>query len=187
MKNKALVSSQDLEDLSSTADKQWFVIYTKPRREAIAQVNLERQGYVTYFPRVAITKRRGGELTTVVEPFFPRYIFIHLDPQRDNWAPIRFTRGVSGLVRFNGQPKAVDLCLINALKANENSEQLQALSPSAWHKGEVVEIERGPFSGYRCIFQHQRSSDRVSVLLNIVGQPTNTILDRGDLQVPRQF
>jgi len=39
-----------------------------------------------------------------VEPLFPRYLFIRVDPARCSTAPVRSTRGVSGLVRHCGLP-----------------------------------------------------------------------------------
>jgi len=163
----------------------WFVVYTKPRQELVALENLARQHFEAYCPNVAITRRRKSQLVSLIEPFFPRYIFLRFNLQSDNWAPVRCTRGVSGLVRFGGVPRQVPSRLIHALKANENAQQLQRSNPKSWKPGEVVEIEQGPFAGYRCIFQAERSTDRVSVLMDIVGKQTRATLLRQDLQVPQ--
>ncbi len=40
--------------------KFWYLIYSKPKDEKVAQENLERQGYETYLPLIlGRTKRRG--------------------------------------------------------------------------------------------------------------------------------
>ncbi|MEQ8952588.1 MAG: transcription/translation regulatory transformer protein RfaH [Gammaproteobacteria bacterium] len=169
----------------AVTDAEWYVLYTKPRQEHIAELNLQRQGYRVYFPRCEVIKRRKRLLTGLIEPFFPRYLFINLDKTRDNWAPIRSTRGVCGIVRFEGVPKPVPTPLIDALKSNENPQQLQTLSRQTWSRGEEVEIEQGPFAGYSCIFQESRGIDRVVVLLNIVGKPTRATLLKNDLQAPQ--
>lgn len=163
----------------------WFVVYTKPRQEQVALENLARQNFEAYCPSIALTKRRKTQLVSLIEPFFPRYIFLRFNLKSDNWAPVRSTRGVSGLVRFGGVPREVPEQLIRALKANENTEQLQRITPKTWKPGDVVEIEQGPFAGYRCIFQAERSTDRVAVLLNIVGKQTRAMLLKQDLQVPQ--
>jgi transcriptional antiterminator RfaH len=165
-------------------NKKWYVIYTKAKSESIASENLQRQNYYTYLPKVEIVKRRQGRLSPLISPFFPRYLFIQMDIKTDNWAPIRSTRGVCGVVKFEGIPKEVPTRLIQALKNNENSEQLQNITQSSWKEGDVVAIEQGPFSGYSCIFQGHRSSDRIAVLLDIIGKPTRAILDYQDLQIP---
>ena len=164
--------------------RQWYVIYTKPRQEQVALENLHRQGYSAYLPRWQVTKRKNSLLTSLIEPFFPRYLFIHLDKSQDNWAPIRSTRGVCGLVRFGGQPKSVPDELISMLLSNENSESLQSVSEYSWCAGEEIEVEAGPFAGYRCIFLESRSMDRVRVLLDILGKQSQATLNRNDLAIP---
>lgn len=168
----------------STVNKKWYVIYTKAKSESIASENLQRQNFDTYLPKVELLKRRNGRLSPQVAPFFPRYLFVQLDINADNWAPIRSTRGVCGVVKFEGIPKEVPTRLVQALKNNENSEQLQNITPPSWKAGDSVKIEQGPFAGYSCIFQGRRSSDRVAVLLDIIGKPTCAVLGYQDLQVP---
>jgi len=165
----------------------WFVVYTKPRQERIAVENLARQNFEAYCPIIAVTKRRNYQLVSVIEPFFPRYIFVRFDLKSDNLAPIRSTRGVSSLVRFGGVPKRVPPLLIRALKSNENAQQLHCIVSRAWRRGDEVEIEHGPFSGYSCIFDAERSADRVTVLLNIVGKQTRATIARQDLRIPQSI
>ena len=164
--------------------RQWYVVYTKPRQETVALENLERQGYQAYLPRWKVPKRKNSVFKSLIEPFFPRYLFIHMDQTHDNWAPIRSTRGVSGIVRFAGQPKPVPNELISMLQRNENSELLQTVSEKSWKPGDEVEVEEGAFAGYRCIFLEARSMDRVRVLLDILGKQTRATLNRNDLALP---
>ncbi|PCJ18121.1 MAG: transcription/translation regulatory transformer protein RfaH [SAR86 cluster bacterium] len=166
-------------------NRQWYVLYAKARQESLAQENLERQGFKVYLPKIAITRRRKGVLSSIIEPFFPRYLFVEFDRSCDNWAPIRSTRGVCGLVRFEGVPKAVPSALIDSLRSNEDSQKLQSVRNHSWDKGERVEIEQGPFTGYHCIFQAEKGKSRVSVLLNLIGNQTQTILNKQDLRIPQ--
>lgn len=170
---------------ASGISRQWYVVYTKPRQEAVALENLERQGYQAYLPRWKVSKRKNSVFKSLIEPFFPRYLFIHMDKSRDNWAPIRSTRGVSGIVRFAGQPKPVPNELVAMLQRNENNESLQLVSEKTWKPGDEVEVEEGAFAGYHCIFLEVRSMDRVRVLLDILGKQTHATLNRNDLALPR--
>ncbi len=179
------VLTQDFKNDSKSLSRAWFVVYTKPRQEQVAVENLARQGFEAYCPSVAITKRRKSQLVSVIEPYFPRYIFLNFDLESDNWAPLRSTRGVASLVKFGGEPQQVPDSLIAALQENENSDHLQMVTPKTWVQGDSVEIEQGPFAGYRCLFESERGADRVAVLLNVVGKPTRTTLLRQDLQLPQ--
>ncbi|NQV69325.1 MAG: transcription/translation regulatory transformer protein RfaH [Pseudohongiella sp.] len=179
------VSGLNSQQFVPSMQKQWYVIYAKPRQEEVAKLHLERQSFEVYLPRLEVTKRCKSELVATVEPFFPRYLFIHLDLQAEDWSPIRSTRGVCGLVRFDGVPKSVPSAFIQYLIQSENSQQLQSIDRKPWKAGDKVEIEQGPFSGYSCIFQGQRSADRVTVLLNIVGKQTRTTILKQDLKLPQ--
>ena len=173
------------QDLVSSVRRHWYVIYTKPRKEEVAKFHLQRQSFKVYLPQLEITKRRKSGLVFTIEPFFPRYLFIQLDLQTEDWSPIRSTRGVCGLVRFDGVPKSVPSEFIQYLIRNENSQHLQSIDRKTWKPGDSVEIEKGPFSGYSCIYQGQRSADRVTVLLNIVGKQTRTTILKQDLKLPQ--
>jgi transcriptional antiterminator RfaH len=168
-----------------TQQASWFVIHTKPRQEQIAEYNLQNQEFEVFLPRYAVEKRKKHAIVSHIEPYFPRYLFVRFNESSDDWGPIRSTRGVSSLVRFNGRPRSVPNRLIKMLRENENTDGLQRVNKSSWKPGDEVEIEEGPFAGYRCIFEAVRSSERVSVLLNIIGKQTRAVIKQQDLAIPQ--
>ena len=87
-------------DLSS-----WFVVQTKPRQEKTAILNLIRQGYETYCPDVVVKKRMKDKWVEVVEPLFPRYLFLRSDPTLRDMSPIRSTLNVTRIVQFVVRPE----------------------------------------------------------------------------------
>jgi len=155
---------------SESNDKRWYLVYAKPKKEELARVNLERQGYPTYLPMMRTPRRRSGRRIIRVEPMFPRYLFIHLDTETDNWAPIRSTLGVVNLVRFGMFPSPVPDDLIETLAARDNAEGVQDIPLNTFEKGQTVRIEDGPFMGYQGIFLARTSEERVMILLDIVGK-----------------
>jgi transcriptional antiterminator RfaH len=163
--------------------RSWYLVYTKPRQENLAQENLARQGYETYLPRVYQTRRRNGRYVKTVEAFFPRYLFIHLDSETDNWAPIRSTIGVSKLVRFDNIPAVVPDQLIQALQSNDHEDGIQRLVQKNLMRGDKVTIIDGPLAGYQGIYQQQNSAERVAVLVDLVGKNTLLNISVHDLQI----
>ncbi len=155
---------------SESTDKRWYLVYAKPKKEELARVNLERQGYPTYLPKMRTPRRRAGRRIIRVEPMFPRYLFVHLDTEFDNWAPIRSTLGVISLVRFGMFPSPVPDDLIETLHARDNSQGIQEIPLNTFEEGQKVRIEDGPFMGYEGIFLAQTSQERVMILLDIVGK-----------------
>ena len=157
--------------------KNWYLIYTKPHKELAARENLERQGFEIYLPMARLRRRRMGKGATRVEPLFPRYLFIHLDTKTDNWSPIRSTLGVSNLVKFGMYPSAVPEALIELLCDRCDEEGIQDISPDEYKEGEAIRVMEGPMTGLEGVFLAKTSSDRVMVLLDIVGKHTRVNLE----------
>ena len=164
-------------------NRSWYLVVTKPQSEFKAQENLLRQGYETYLPLVQTSRRRNGKNVKRTETFFPRYLFILLDKENDNWSPIRSTFGVAGMVRFGVMPAVVPESLIANLKNNENEFGLQSFDKKELKQGDKVAIIDGPFEGYKAVYQKMKNSERVSVLLDIVGKNTQVTLSVHELEI----
>ena len=87
--------------------RYWYAVQTKPRQEAVAELHLQRQHFETYLPKILVRKHRRDKWTKVVEPLFPRYLFVRLDPDENSLSPVRSTKGVAGPVRFGRTAAAV--------------------------------------------------------------------------------
>ncbi len=161
--------------------RSWYLIHSKPRMEKQAKENLNRQGYETYLPMVITRRRRNSRYIKVVEAFFPRYLFIHLNSKTDNWAPIRSTLGVSRLIQFGGIPAIAPVGLIESLKNNEDELGFQETEKKEMKTGDKVTIIDGPFSGYSGIYNKKKSTERVTILLDIVGKQSEVTISEHDL------
>ena len=147
--------------------KSWYLIYCKPQQERIAKENLERQGYVVYLPLAPVRRRRKGRTVRIIDPIFPRYLFIYLSDQTDDWGPIRSTIGVSSLVRFGQLPAKIPDSLIKGLRVREDSDGIQEIPEREFKSGDRVRIAEGIMEGFEAIFQCQKSNERVILLLKI--------------------
>lgn len=169
-------------EYTSSHKRSWYLVCCKPRQERLAQENLERQRFETYLPLVRQLRRRAHRRVTVVEPLFPRYLFIHLDPERDNWGPIRSTIGVTSLVRFGDQPAQVPNTLIDELQAHEAPDGIHDLPSRGFRKGQKVRIEEGPLAGYEGIWLASNGKERAQVLLEIMGKQIKAEVDENWLE-----
>jgi transcriptional antiterminator RfaH len=142
--------------------RNWYLIKTKPRQENVAIKNLENQKYSTYCPTVTINNKH------IV--LFPGYLFIYLDKKKENWSPIRSTKGVVNFVRFGLNFAQVPDTVIKFLKANQliNKEKLKNLN--RFKSGDKVQITDGIFKNCVAIFKSSKAEDRVILLMNILGQ-----------------
>ena len=162
--------------------KAWYLVYSKPQQEIVALRNLEQQAYHAYLPLLSEKKRVRGIHKTVSGPMFPRYLFVELDAQFDNWSPIRSTRGVSGLVRFGQQAARVPTDFILGLQ--ENAERLRewVIQAAKFNPGDTVTLMDGPFKGYEAVFQTRKGHERAIVLLDIANRHTQLAVDMDMLE-----
>jgi transcriptional antiterminator RfaH len=154
----------------------WFVVHTKPRQEAVAQAQLERQGYPVYFPRLCLPRLRRSRWSDVIEPLFPRYLFVGLEVGEQPLAPVRSTRGVSSVLRFGDRYAEVPKSLIEALRNRADESGLHVLADSGFRKGDRVNIIAGPFEGFEAVFESETGADRVRVLLEVLGAAASVTL-----------
>jgi hypothetical protein len=90
-----------------------------------------------------VEKLRYGRKQALAELLFPGYLFIRLDRVNDNWHPIRSTRGVNRIVRFNGDPLPVQDEVIEQIRARLEGAAAQE---SYLNPGERVQITEGAFA-----------------------------------------
>jgi transcriptional antiterminator RfaH len=147
----------------------WYLVYSKPRQEACALENLERQGFECFLPLIAVEKIRRKLLVVVQEPLFPRYLFIRLDASQEgrSWNPIRSTTGVSRLVSFGQVPAKVEDLLVDTIRASVSGEGVRQRH---FEPGEVVRINDGPFAGLEAVYQMPDGEARVMVLIDILSK-----------------
>ncbi len=158
-----MTDKQETKALSAVA---WYVVHTKPRQEQRALENLEKQGFTCFLPFVQVQKLRNQRVQIVSEPMFSRYLFIQLDDQSQNWAPIRSTLGVSKLVSFGSSPSKVPDELIEFLQ-NMHSETYKPM----FEPGDGVVVANGPFKGLEGKFLAEDGEARAFVLIDLLGRP----------------
>lgn len=148
----------------------WFVVFSKPRQEWEAIRHLERQGFTTFLPQIRARRRRRGQWREVIEPMFPRYLFLQATLGQDNLHPVHSTRGVVGLVRFGGQLRSVPEVLIGDLRRLCMGEDGALALPSPLVAGGRFCILEGPFAGHEVELLSTDGERRARVLLDLLGQ-----------------
>jgi transcriptional antiterminator RfaH len=167
------------------SSKKWYLLASKPREEKRARINLEQQGYTTYLPLVQRASRRGGKHSVRIEPLFPRYLFIQLDKETDNWAPIRSSFGVSGLVGFGIRRNhfiPIPETIIELLRSHEDDFGIHQLEEANWlKKGDKIRITSGPFAEIEGIFVMEDGLHRSMVLIEMMGKQQHITLESSQL------
>ena len=156
----------------SACCSRWFAVYTKPRQEHTALLNLQGQSFECYLPVTDERCQRGaGHHQTRDTPLFPRYLFLNATPEIQSMATVRSTRGVVGLVRAGLELVSIPSSVIAALKSRMHpSTGLIAIGGVALACGEKVRVSDGPFAALEGIFKEHRGGQRSLMLLEIFGR-----------------
>ncbi len=164
----------------STMD-QWYVIRTKPRQEQVALENLQRQDYRCFYPRIKQMQRRRGKRQLCIEALFPGYLFVKLNLDVTNTAPIRSTRGVTGLVMFGTEIRPIADEVISAIQGKADQLGIIEDDQAEFRAGQQVRIESGAMQGLEAIFQQKSGQDRAILLLNLMGAERTVEIALSDL------
>ena len=164
--------------------KRWYLIHTKPRKERVAEQNLQRQGWEVYLPLFRQSRRQRGRWVDVIEPLFPRYLFVQLQLGFEDISPIRYTTGVHNLVRFTKDPAVVSNQIVETLRCTADSTTgLHHIQGPLFKSGDLVVIDKGPLAGLQAIFLAETGRDRVSILLEMLGRTNRVTVKRDVLRL----
>ena len=162
----------------------WFAVVSKPRQEQTALENLQRQGFECFLPMAENPyQRRNKKQKRIVEPLFPRYLFLKANASHQNLAPVRSTKGVLNMVRFGTELAVVPDSVIHAIKLSVESDTgLIKIDPIRIKAGDKVRIFDGPLAGINGVVQETNSNNRALILMELLGRPTKVQVEAIKLQ-----
>ena len=151
--------------------KKFYVIHTKPRQENKAVLNLERQGFKTWYPKFKKTIIIKNKERITEEPVFPGYLFVIIDLSKEDWSKIHSTFGVRHLLTINGKPQEIkkpNIILIKDIVRGATlslNDKVKIISGKLINKnGKIIQL---------C------SHDRVKILLESLSGKVTAILGKG--------
>ena len=164
----------DLEygDVENQTVGRWYLVYTKPRQEAVAHANLEQQGFEAYLPLFKKFKKTEQGPVALFEPMFPRYVLFRPMRAEQSISVVRSTKGVATLVRFGFEPALLHDDLVRQIRQMEQERDQATLQELSQLKvGQAVRLKHTALGAIEGLVQNV-SSKRVAVLLEILGRPT---------------
>lgn len=167
--------------MSDAPKMGWFVAQLRPNGLAQARVNLRRQRFESFFPERMGARPHQGRLIQKRQPLFPGYLFVQFDPAVPGWTAINSTRGIARLLLQDPRcPRPLPQSLIAGLQARCGPDEL--LKPADdLQVGDQIRILSGPFADFITQIDHLRDSERVDVLLDLMGRDVRTSLHRSQV------
>lgn len=184
----------------SAPGAKWYIVQCIRGTDGQALTAFERFKIKTYYPkimqlrplprrRMSASQRSSG--MTIQAPteaaLFPRYVFINLDPQLQNWHGAFDLAGVGGLVCKGGQPVFLPDETIASIRRRENNGVIPGKDSvrAVFGIGENVVVTDGPFASFPGIvecgldvaIEKLDPGMRIKVAVNIFGRLTPVDLE----------
>ena len=147
---------------------RWYAIHSQPHKEDLLWQQLLSREIEGFYPTIRV--QPVNPRSRKIRPYFPGYLFVHIDLDVFGLSTFQWMPYGTGLVVFGGEPAPVPDELIRALRqrigeiATAGGDLFDGLKP-----GDSVIIHSGPFAGYEAIFNTRLpGSERVRVLLKML-------------------
>jgi transcriptional antiterminator RfaH len=155
----------------------WYVIYTKPQKEELAQFQLKQRGIEAFFPQLLLPKFSRRQKRVV--PLFPNYLFVRVDFEKV-YDFVRWTPGVKCFVSFNENPIPLEEGVAEYLLSRADHNGIIIARPTL-RNGQDVRICGGPFEGLVGIVEQLADAKgRVKILMQLLSRKLS-------VEIPMQF
>ena len=152
----------------------WIVVNTKSNCESKATINIKKQGFSVFFPKIKKKKIVYNRFQNLTKPLFPGYIFVDIKKNED-WLKINYTYGVLKILQFNEKPYFIPLEILDNIKKKCDNNQL--FSDHYFKRGEKVLIDKYKNIVLDAIFEEHIDTKRSYVFLEFLKQKIKTKVD----------
>ena len=157
--------------------KRWYVVQSQPNAERKAVFHLERQGFAAYLPRYLKRRRHARRVEIVAAPLFPRYLFVAIDLTAQRWRSVFSTVGVSHMVCHGECPRrSPRRSFPTSRRARMRTATFASRSPE-FKKGDKIRVLEGVFADCLGLYEGMRDSERVAILLDLLGRKVRVTVD----------
>ena len=160
--------------------KQWYAVYTKPKKENYVLDQLSDKLITAYNPLIKkVTKRSGS--SGVLSPLFPCYIFVNMALDSDCYR-VKWTPGVKGILGYGHMPVPISDDVISLIKVKSGKKGY--IQPKyTYKKNDRVRIKSGRFAGLEGVFDNYLSDKgRVRIFMNFVSYQAAIQLDVWEIE-----
>ncbi|WP_432714741.1 UpxY family transcription antiterminator [Pedobacter sp.] len=127
---------------SNMTQRNWFVIYTRPRWEKKVNQLLQMQGINSYCPVRTVKSKWADRIKTIELPLFNSYVFVHISPKEE--LKVRLTLGVLNFVYYMGKPAQIRPSVIDSIKDFlQIFPEAEVVSIQGMEVGDKVKIKEG--------------------------------------------
>lgn len=149
--------------------KNWYVLKTKPQKEADVVKLLSGASIEVFWPQIREATYRARQKHFVIRPLFPNYLFVHVDfSDAQMLHMIKFTRGVSRILSAENKPVPLEAKIIAFLQAQANDQGVIERATQKLKTGDRIKVRKGMLKDLMGIIEKPTSDlERVVILIQL--------------------
>ena len=161
---------------------KWYVVHTQTGAEDKAKAGLENKiattnlkNYVAevVVPTEQVSEIRGGKKRITARKFFPGYILLKMEMNKESWYLVKTTPGITGFIGPGRTPTALTDDEVNNIVKRTHDTETKPSTKIIFEIGEPVRIAEGPFANFNgSVMEVYPDRGKLKVSVSIFGRST---------------
>jgi len=161
---------------------KWYVIHTQTGAEEKARAGLESRMATTNLkeyvgeivvPTEQVSEIHGGKKRITSRKFFPGYILVHMEMNKESWYLVKTTPGITGFIGPGRRPTPISDDEVQQIIQRTEDTETKPSPKVTFDVGEAVRISEGPFANFSgSVMEVFPDRGKLKVSVSIFGRST---------------
>lgn len=161
---------------------KWYVVHTQTGSEEKARAGLqgriattELKKYVgeVIVPTEQVAEIRGGKKRITARKFFPGYLIVKMDMNKESWYLVKTTPGITGFIGPGRRPTPISDEEVKAILQRTEDTETKPTPKTIFEIGESIRIAQGPFANFNgSVMELYPERGKLKVSVSIFGRST---------------
>ena len=161
---------------------KWYVVHTQTGSEEKARAGLqgriattELKKYVgeVIVPTEQVAEIRGGKKRITARKFFPGYLIVKMDMNKESWYLVKTTPGITGFIGPGRRPTPISDEEVKAILQRTEDTETKPTPKITFEIGESIRIAQGPFANFNgSVMELYPERGKLKVSVSIFGRST---------------
>ena len=161
---------------------KWYVIHTQTGSEEKAKAGLESRMAKTalknyigeiVIPTEQVSEIRGGKKRISTRKFFPGYILLKMEMNKESWYLVKTTPGITGFIGSQNNPAPLSEKEVENILKRTHETEAKPSPKIIFEIGEPIRIAQGPFANFNgSVVEVYPERGKLKVSVSIFGRAT---------------
>ncbi len=164
------------------SEKKWYVVHTQTGSEEKARAGLQGRMATTELkkyieeivvPTEQVAEIRGGKKRITARKFFPGYLIVKMDMNKESWYLVKTTPGITGFIGPGRRPTPISEDEVKSILRRTEDTETKPTPKITFEIGESIRIAQGPFANFNgSVTEVYPERGKLKVSVSIFGRAT---------------